>query len=535
VVSVLIAALGGFAISYSLEESLSVLLADQLDIALSSHRSPLRGILLAVVSGLLSAIPALYFPIQKILQVPTQRIYSDAGSSWILSQFLDRRSILTMAAVAFFLSFVLSSNFWLSLANLLAIGVLIGLLYFSTQAILKVLPRLPFWKDFLGTLLKRDFSRQRERSLLWIHSLGFSFFFLLLGAFLTHSIQSQLAIVSAEGQPNMLVMGATQEDGASLREGTPKGTESVPYLQVRVSQINQKPVRERVLQGEAHLDEDGVSDFRVREYFVNVRAEENLFSGEQLHNGSQLFGPQLDNDLIRVSLEDKFAERMDLKIGDSLTLEIAGVSVEGRVTSLRKVDWFQFRPNFFIVLKEEDLLGAPLNEIHLLRVPDSELGSWQKKIVGTLPHLSTVDLRQTRDQLMKVISKLVLSVQGTSFFLLVAALLVLFAIFIARRQELQKEFALLRCLGEASRNLQVYLIRESVLSASLSWLSACALALVAAQLVSTFVLKTEFFLPSLQILGGSYALSLVLVLTLNLLMSRRTLKASPQELFSEGA
>jgi putative ABC transport system permease protein len=533
-VSVLLASVGGFVIAYRLERILSQLLAKNLDISLAENPSSFRSLALAIFSGLLSAIPALYFPIQKILQVPTQRIYSDAGASWILSQFIDRKSLLTMAWVAFVLSWILNSNLLLSLANLMAIAVLIVLLYAGTQALLKILPQIPIWRDFLGMLLKRDFARQRERTLLWILSLGFSFFFLLLGAFLTHSIQSQLRIVSAEGQPNMLIMGATQDDSEALRSITPANTESVPYIQARISEINNVPVRERVLKGEAHLDEDGVSDFRIREYFVNVRSEDTLFSGERLMKGDSLFGPPLSEARVRVSLEYKFANRMGLKLKDQLTLEIAGVTVLGQVTSLRKVDWFQFRPNFFIVLKEEDLAGAPLNQIHLLRVSDSELGAWQKKIVGSVPHLSTVDLRQTRDQLSKVISKLLLSVQGTSFFLLIAALLVLFSIFVARRQELQKEFALLRCLGESSRNLQMYLIRESLLAATLSWLSASLLAWLSALFVSHFVFESQFFHPSRKILLGSYVLSLLLVLALNLIMSRRTLKASPQELFAEG-
>lgn len=80
----------------------------------------------------------------------------------------------------------------------------------------------------------------------------------------------------------------------------------------------------------------------------------------------------------------------------------------------------------------------------------------------------------------------------------------------------------------------MYLIRESLLAATLSWLSACLLAWLSALFVSHFVFESQFFHPSRKILLGSYVLSLLLVLTLNLIMSRRTLKASPQELFAEG-
>lgn len=532
-VSVFVASFVGFGVATFLESKLSLVLSQNLDIVLSDKTSPLRSLALAIFSGLLSAIPALYFPIQKILQVPTQRIYSSAGNAWILSQFLDRRSILSLASVAFVLSLVLSSNFVLSLANLAVIVVLVALLYGASTLLLKLLPQLPIWNDFLGLFLKRDFSRQRERSLLWVLSLGFSFFFLLLGAFLTHSIQSQLSITTTEGQPNLLIMGASDQDTESLSKILPPDAEELPYVQVRISQINGSSVRERLIESEANLDEEGRSDFRLREYFVNVRSDSNLLIGETLSQSASVFGERLDQNQVRVSLEKDFASRMEIKLGDTLQLDLAGVFLNAKVTSLRTVDWFQFRPNFFMIIPKQDIEGAPLNSLYILKLADKDLSAWQQKIISQLPHLNALDLRQSRDQIQKVIAKLVLAVQGTSAFLLVAALLVLLAIFISRRQELKNEFALLRCLGERSRRLRVYLIRESIVSTTLSWSMACLLALVTSWSLSVFLLKTQFFPPAFSFLALSYGLCLCLVLCLNLALSERTLRAKPQILFSE--
>ena len=46
-------------------------------------------------------------------------------------------------------------------------------------------------------------------------------------------------------------------------------------------------------------------------------------------------------------MEEGIAKSLKLKLGDTLTFDIAGTPVTATITSLRKVDWDSFRPNFF--------------------------------------------------------------------------------------------------------------------------------------------------------------------------------------------
>ena len=50
-----------------------------------------------------------------------------------------------------------------------------------------------------------------------------------------------------------------------------------------------------------------------------------------------------------LSVEEGLAKTLGLKLGDTLRFDIAGTPAEGRITSLRKVDWGSMRVNFFVM------------------------------------------------------------------------------------------------------------------------------------------------------------------------------------------
>jgi len=50
-----------------------------------------------------------------------------------------------------------------------------------------------------------------------------------------------------------------------------------------------------------------------------------------------------------LSVEEGLADTLGLKLGQSLRFDLGGTPVEGRITSLRKVDWSSMRVNFFVL------------------------------------------------------------------------------------------------------------------------------------------------------------------------------------------
>jgi putative ABC transport system permease protein len=532
ILSVVGASLLGALLSWWLEGRTALYLEHQLGIELAGQPSPWRSFLLALSTGLVATIPALATPISRVMSIPVNRLFSGGIEASLLKANLAPRSLLLMGGVAFGLATLLSGSPLISALNLLGVVMLVALLGLIARGALGLVEKFQS-RRFILSYLAKSLARQRERSLMWLLSLGFGFFFLMLGLMVSESLQKQLRVANSSGGSNLIVMGSSPDDLATLEPMLPAAREQIAYLQARIYAINGQAIQEKVVAEEANIDEEGSNDFRVREYFVNVRDSHDLYPGETLVSGRELFGPKLAGELVRASFEAGFAKRLGLKLGESVQLEIAGIPLRAQITSLRTVDWFQFRPNFFISLSTEDLEGAPVTYLQMLAVPDGEIGAWQSRLIKAFPQLTTLDLRRTRDQILGTLGRLSISVQGATAFLLVASVLVLLSIFLARRGELKMEFALLRCLGVRAPELQLYLVAESLLSATLAWVGALLCALPSAWALMKYGLQAQFTGPSLSLLLLTLGLSVSLVLVANLLLNRRLLKESPQTLFQE--
>ena len=73
-----------------------------------------------------------------------------------------------------------------------------------------------------------------------------------------------------------------------------------------------------------------------------------------------------------VSLEDGLAETLGIKLGDSLTYDIAGTRIALTVSSLRKVEWDTMRANFFAVTPPGVLDNFPASYITSFFLPDDQ-------------------------------------------------------------------------------------------------------------------------------------------------------------------
>jgi len=139
-------------------------------------------------------------------------------------------------------------------------------------------------------------------------------------------------------------------------------------------------------------------------------------------------------------------------VGDRLSFDVAGESVEARVASIRKVRWDSFRPNFFLVFPPGVLDGAAgtyMTSVYLK--PDRRpalLG-----LVRQFPSVSVFDVDAILKQIRTVIDRASLAVQYVFLFTLVAGVVVLLAAVQATRDERRYESAMLRTLGASRKTV----------------------------------------------------------------------------------
>jgi putative ABC transport system permease protein len=69
------------------------------------------------------------------------------------------------------------------------------------------------------------------------------------------------------------------------------------------------------------------------------------------------------------SVEEGIAKSLNIKLGDALTFDVAGSQFTAKVTSLRKVDWDSFKPNFFVIGSPPLLRDYPASWITSFHLP----------------------------------------------------------------------------------------------------------------------------------------------------------------------
>ncbi|MCE1250353.1 MAG: ABC transporter permease, partial [Comamonadaceae bacterium] len=153
-----------------------------------------------------------------------------------------------------------------------------------------------------------------------------------------------------------------------------------------------------------------------------------------------------------VSVEEGIAKTLGLHLGDRLRFDVAGVTSEARITSLRKVDWSSLHANFFVMYPLAAMPEVPATYLAAYRAPTQP--GFDNALVQRFPNVTNVDMGATLAQLQTVLAQVVRAVEFLFAFTLAAGLVVLFASVAATREERAREFAIMRAMGAQARLLR---------------------------------------------------------------------------------
>jgi putative ABC transport system permease protein len=146
-----------------------------------------------------------------------------------------------------------------------------------------------------------------------------------------------------------------------------------------------------------------------------------------------------------ISVEQGIAKELNLKMGDILRFDIAGVMTDAKITSLRKVDWGSMRANFFVIYPVSRMPDVPTTYLTAFKAPETR--GFDNSLVRKFPNITNVDMSITILQLQRVLEQVIRAVEFLFGFTLAAGVVVLFAAITATREERAREFAIMRAVG----------------------------------------------------------------------------------------
>jgi putative ABC transport system permease protein len=231
-----------------------------------------------------------------------------------------------------------------------------------------------------------------------------------------------------------------------------------------------------------------------------------------------------------LSLEFDIAQALNIKLGDTLTYDIAGNKITLTVTSIRKVEWDSMRANFFAVTPPETLAqfsASYMTAFYLPKNQDNVLNS----MLQQFPNFTVIDVASIMNQVRDIMGKLATAVSFIFVFCVLAGVVVLYAALVATRSARLQEASLLRAFGASRKQVTLMLLTEF---ASIAVLASIVAVLVASGLsyyLSRYVLDIayQFNLPlALSVL----VMALVFIPLAAWLVIRGYLNVAPKQLLN---
>jgi putative ABC transport system permease protein len=231
-----------------------------------------------------------------------------------------------------------------------------------------------------------------------------------------------------------------------------------------------------------------------------------------------------------VSFDQRLATGLGLAIGDKITVNVLGRTIEATISNLRTVEWESLGINFVLVFSPNTFRGAPHTVLATLTFPaqastETEI-ALLRQTAEAFPAITTVRVKEALDSVNALVSDLAIAVRGAALVTLVASVLVLAGALAASHHNRVYDAVILKTLGATRGRLVLAYGLEYAILGFTTAIVATAAGSVAAAYVVANVMRFRFeFEPWAA--GLAVTVALLLTVTFGLIGTWRALGEKP--------
>lgn len=336
-----------------------------------------------------------------------------------------------------------------------------------------------------------------------------------LGAFVILGVQSLqtnlLRVFDLSGNENFpslffVDIQRSQIDSfaGELEKITGEKPEKIPTVRARIALLNGKPFDFQDREVRQRQGQIG------REFAVTYRPD--LEENETVTDGDW-WPAEAALETAEVSVNEDFARRLDIRVGDYITFEISGRRIPTLVRNLRNIDFSNSRTAFVFVFRPGSLEKAPQSYIvtMLKKMPEKERVRLKSSLLDRFPNVQIFDVLDIAELIQKLIRNFVLAISFVGSFVMLSGILILIGSVALTKSQRVYENAILKTLGAKRRTLTMILLAEYGILGTLAGVIGSVFASVLSYAVSVYVFDIEWESDWLVMAAGIAVTALVVM------------------------
>ena len=349
---------------------------------------------------------------------------------------------------------------------------------------------------------------------------------------------NKVTLSSGKVQPNMALFDIQSDQvqavNALARQYHLPLMNQVPVVTMRLEEINGKTASQLAfadsLKNKRPADkekrETSASTFKNE---IRASYQTELTSAEKITSGTWVGQVKSPGDQISISLDERYAERIGVKIGDKMLFNVQGMMIPTIIGSLRNVEWGRVQTNFRIIFPAGVLEDAPQFHVLMTKTSNAKTSAqFQAAVVRNFPNISVIDLGLVLQVLDTLLGKISFVIRFMASFSIITGWIVLVSAVRSSKNQRLREIVLLRTIGAKGRQILSITAVEYLFLGLLAALAGLIIAMAGSWALAVYLFGTSFT-PQLLAVAILFSSVTMIVVITGMLSSRGVLKHPPLE------
>ena len=347
-----------------------------------------------------------------------------------------------------------TSDWYLSIGVLLGIFLFTLVTYLLIKAIINLFVYFSKRQSIHARLAARNIAANKHMTSSQTIAVGITVFCLALIYTLRDDMLSSWQSKVPHDAPNFFVVNLFEKDKSRFQDELNRlgitRSDLYPIVRGRLTTINDQPVREVVSKESRGGDNVFNRDLALTSTFQ--MPDENFIQKGSWHQQSNPLPYR------SISIESQLAERLGLTLGDTLGFTVDTNTINGKISSIRTVEWESFTPNFYMIFAPGDLSQLPTTYLGSFRLNPSQR-PLISEFVKQFPSASFFDVNFLLERIRGIAKQISFAIEAILYFSLFASIIVFIAIEVILHRSRVYTTAIYKAVGA-----QTKLIKRTYLS-----------------------------------------------------------------------